>query len=99
MDIHVIGSKDILLGFELIGVNGIEVENKNLDHVKEKLLKFSEAKENVFIIIEQAIADSLGEFLIEFELDNLHLFIITIPGIDEEFPEFNSTEFLKNLIK
>jgi len=95
LDIHVIGSNDLIIGFQLIGIKGTRTESPA--EAKEKILELSKTEDIIFIIIENSIARELEDFLKEFKLKHLNIIITEIPGINEKLPDFDSSKLLKSI--
>jgi len=97
LSIHVIGSSDIVIGFQLIGIKGIITEDP--DEAKQKIIDISKSAKLSFIIIENKIAEKIEDFLDDFTLKNLNVLITTIPGIGETLPDLDSSSLLKKIIR
>ncbi|MHA1309445.1 MAG: V-type ATP synthase subunit F [Candidatus Helarchaeota archaeon] len=95
MKIHLIGSKDIIIGFELIGIKGTVFEGK--DETIDLIQKLIKSEDFVLLIIENFIYDQLEDFLDDIRIKNLNVIIVKIPGLNEEFPKFDPNKIYRQI--
>ena len=81
--VHVIGFRDTVIGFRLLGINGTILDDNlsadSLNQVKTLINEFQKRKEPSIIFINEKIMEPIEEFIIEIKKNHDKVIIIDIP--------------------
>ncbi|MFP4349639.1 MAG: V-type ATP synthase subunit F [Thermodesulfobacteriota bacterium] len=96
MSIFVIGDRDTVLGFRLVGAHGIPVKDKETASAElEKALQ-NEALQ--LLLITREWSDALRERIDRLKMDRLQPIVMEIPGKSVEPPERSLTQLVRRAI-
>lgn len=90
MQFFVLGSEDVITGFQFIGIRGIVVNNK-----EEALKEFNNVVNSIYgeigiLIVTEKVALLIDEELIEWQLSGNYPLIVEIPDLDGHIEERKS---------
>jgi len=89
---YVIGDKDLVLGFQLVGIPGLSVSNEN--EALEALKKVIDTQEVKMVFISEELSILIEEELNEIRSKNNDLIIVDMPGRSEVKGELPSVQKL-----
>ena len=92
MKTYVIGDKDLVLSFNLIGIPGLSVSSRN--EALETLKKIIATKEEKIIFISEDLSTLIEDELNEIRLKNSGILIVEVPGRSEVKGELPSVQKL-----
>lgn len=90
MQFFVLGSEDVITGFQFIGIRGAVVNNK-----EEALKEFNNVVNSIYgeigiLIVTEKVALLIDEELIEWQLSGNYPLIVEIPDLDGHIEERKS---------
>ena len=98
MKAYVIGDKDLVLGFQLIGIPGLSVSDEN--EALEALKKVVETQEAKIIFISEDLSTLIEDELNIIRSENSGLIIVEVPGRFEVKGELPSVQkIIRKILK
>lgn len=96
MSLYVIGDRDTVLGFELLGARGVTVGNS--EEAGEALQKALQDEEIILLFITREWADALRQRVDRLKMDSLQPIVMEIPGKTAAAPEKSLEELVQRAI-
>lgn len=96
MSIFVIGDKNTVLGFRLIGVRGKTIES--ISEARDSLAEILEDKEINLVLITREWAGKMRGEIDRLKMASLRPIVMEIPGEKDEPPEKPLAEYARRVI-
>lgn len=96
MSITVIGDRDTVFGFGLIGVDGRVVERE--EEVERALDEILEREETRLLLITRNLAQALRKRIDRLKMSSLHPIVMEIPGREGARPERSISDLVRSAI-
>lgn len=96
MDLFVIGDRDTVLGFRLIGAKGTTVQNQS--EARQALERALTREEIKMLCVTCQWADELRADIDQLKESSLHPIVLEIPGSEADLPRESISEMVERMM-
>lgn len=102
MKIHVIGDRDTVIGFRLLGIDGTVIDNidseESITQIKDVIKEFQKMDHGL-IIINEKIADKFEKIILPIRMGNENIIFIEIPDrFGTKKPQLSLNYIMKKVV-